>query len=210
MAEALLPLFPLELVLLPRTPLPLHIFEERYKEMIGLCLEEPCEFGVVLVRGNGVLRTGCAAAIDRVLQRHDDGNMDILAYGTDRFEISSIDSGRSYFRAEVRYFDDDDIRPARPELVREANLRRLEYAHLTGEDAADLDLMDPRVSFLLAHISPDLNFRQMLLQMRSEADRMEQVAAHLASLVERHHTKESMSKVARQNGHGKHLPESAG
>ncbi len=210
MDEALLPLFPLELVLLPRTPLPLHIFEERYKEMIGLCLEEPCEFGVVLAKGNGVLRTGCAAAIDRVLRRHEDGRMDILAYGTNRFEIASIDTGRSYFRAEVSYFDDDDLRPARPELIWEASLRRLEYARLTGEDAMDLDLKDPRVSFLLAHISPDLDFRQTLLQMRSEADRIERVAAHLANLVERHHVKEAMSKAARQNGHGKHLPESAG
>lgn len=204
-----MPLFPLELVLLPRTPLPLHIFEERYKEMIGLCLEEPSEFGVVLARGNGVLRTGCAAAIDRVLQRYDDGKLDILAYGTDRFEISSIDSTASYFRAEVRYFDDDDIRPARPESIRGANLSRLEYAKLTGETPAEIDLDDPRVSFMLAHISPDLDFRQMLLQMRSEADRIERVAEHLANLIERHKTRESMSKVARMNGHGRHLPESA-
>ena len=207
MAEALLPLFPLEVVLLPRTPLPLHIFEERYKEMIGLCLEEPSEFGVVLARGNGVLRTGCAAAIGRVLNRHDDGRLDILAFGTDRFEIRSIDSRRSYFRAEVRYFDDDDLRPASKTAARQADLMRREYALLGGEEPGEVDLDDPQASFLLAHVSPDLDFRQMLLQMRSEADRMERVAEHLASLVERRKTKNAMGRVARLNGHGKHLPE---
>ncbi|MDL1888765.1 hypothetical protein FBQ96_04145, partial [Nitrospirales bacterium NOB] len=109
-----IPVFPLpNVVFFPKTYLPLHIFEPRYKEMIGLCLEEPCQFGVVLSSGNGVLRTGCAAAIHRVLKRYEDGKLDILAYGTDRFEIISIDSERSYFRADVRYFDDDDTRPAR-------------------------------------------------------------------------------------------------
>lgn len=209
MPEGLLPLFPLELVLLPRSPLPLHIFEERYKQMIGYCLEESRDFGVVLARGSGVLRTGCTAAIDRVLERFDDGRMNILAVGVERFEIVTIDSSRSYFQAEVRYFEDDDGRPARPGSVRDAADRRDEYARLVNEEAPELDLDDPQLSFLLAQISPDLNFRQTLLQIRSEAERMDRVAEHLADLITRHRTRESMSKVARSNGHGKHLPETS-
>jgi Lon protease-like protein len=207
MPEGLLPLFPLEVVLLPRTPLPLHIFEERYKEMIGYCLEESREFGVVLARGNGVLRTGCTAAIDRVLEKFEDGRMNILAYGVDRFEIVSIDFSRDYFQAEVRYFDDDDDRPARPGAIRDAADRRSEYARLVNEEPAEVDLDDPQLSFMLAQISPDLNFRQMLLQLRSEADRIDRVAEHLSALIHKHRVREAMGKVARSNGHGKHLPE---
>jgi Lon protease-like protein len=207
MPEGLLPLFPLEVVLLPRAPLPLHIFEERYKEMIGLCLDESREFGVVLARGNGVLRAGCTASIDRVVERYDDGRLDILCYGVSRFEIISIETDRSYFQADVRYFEDDDRRPARQAAIREADERRREFARLVNEEPSSVDLEDPQLSFLLAQISPDLNFRQMLLQLRSEADRMDRVAEHLASLIERQKTREVMGKVARANGHGKHLPE---
>ncbi len=208
MREGLLPLFPLEVVLLPRTPLPLHIFEDRYKEMISECLEESAEFGVVLARGNGVLRTGCTAAIDRVLQRHEDGRMDILAYGVDRFEIVSIDTVRKYFRCEVRYFDDDDDRPAGPGTIHAAAERYAQYAGIIEADVETPDLNDPRLSFLLAQVSPDLSFRQMLLQIRSEADRMERVAEHLANLATRQRARDEMKRVARSNGHGKHSPES--
>jgi len=207
MREGLLPLFPLEIVLLPRAPLPLHIFEDRYKEMIGACLEDSSEFGVVLARGNGVLRTGCTAAIDRVLERHDDGRMDILTYGVDRFEIVSIDTERSYFRSEVLYFDDNDDRPGQPGTIHDAVERHAEYARMINEEIKTPDLDDPRLSFLLAQVSPDLTFRQLLLQVRSEADRMERVAEHLANLLGRQKARDAMKRVARSNGHGKHVPE---
>ncbi len=79
MQEGLLPLFPLQVVLFPGGELPLHIFEDRYKEMIGEALRDKQEFGVVLASEKGVVNTGCTATVDKVLRRYPDGRLDILA-----------------------------------------------------------------------------------------------------------------------------------
>jgi len=86
MRDILLPLFPLELVLLPEEPLPLHIFEERYREMIGECLRAKTsgfgrqDFGVVLAKGQAISNVGCSAQIVTVTRKYDDGRMDILTW----------------------------------------------------------------------------------------------------------------------------------
>src|SRR5262249_605876 len=90
----LLPLFPLEVVLFPRTVLPLHIFEDRYKEMIGDVLREESEFGVVLARENGIVNLGCTAVVSEVIERHPDGRLDILTTGRRRFEVLSLNEER--------------------------------------------------------------------------------------------------------------------
>src|SRR5439155_16695042 len=82
-----LPLFPLHVVLLPEAELPLHIFEDRYKEMIAEVLRDKIEFGVVLANERGIVNTGCTAVIERVLREYPDGRLDILALGRRRFEI---------------------------------------------------------------------------------------------------------------------------
>ena len=107
MSEGMLPLFPLTLVLLPRTPLPLHIFEDRYKEMIGEALDADTEFGIVLVMKRGLAGIGCTARIRELLRKLEDGRMDILAEGRQRFEILSTDNERNFLRGRVRYFQDD-------------------------------------------------------------------------------------------------------
>lgn len=210
MPEGLLPLFPLEVVLFPHMTLPLHIFEDRYKEMINECIDQDVSFGVVLSRGNGVLRTGTTAAVEQVVQRFDDGRMDIVTLGGRRFEILSIQTDRSFYQAEVQYFDDDDSEPASTRTVEVAMRRHEELAGLMGEETETPDAEDPSLSFQLAQISPDLNFRQTLLQMRSEADRMERVNEHLALLLERQRVGQDVKRVARLNGHSKHTPDMAG
>ena len=107
-APDLLPLFPLELVLLPHVNLPLHIFEERYKEMIGDCLKNQWEFGILAVQGESVKPIGCTASITEVLQRFPDGRMNILTRGRRRFEVSDLNEDRSYLRGKPRFFDDDE------------------------------------------------------------------------------------------------------
>ena len=87
MQPGLLPLFPLQVVLLPGSELPLHIFEDRYKEMIGEAIRNRQEFGVVLANGKGIVNTGCTAMVDKVLRQYPDGRMDILTHGRRRFEI---------------------------------------------------------------------------------------------------------------------------
>src|SRR5206468_620193 len=83
----LLPLFPLETVLLPGTPLPLHIFEPRYKEMISECLADDSPFGVVRALESGIAEIGCTAEIISVTKKYEDGRLDLIAEGRRRFEI---------------------------------------------------------------------------------------------------------------------------
>lgn len=204
MPEGLLPLFPLELVLLPHTVLPLHIFEDRYKEMIGECLAEGTEFGVVQARGNGILRTGCTAAIAEVAQRYEDGRMDIVTVGRRRFEIEEIDTDRSFLRASVEFFDDEPAPTPSLELRRKVLDALLELQRATGSEEEPPELDDPDLSFRIARVSEDLDFRQMLLSLRSESERLLQVAKHLRTLLVRKKTEAEMQRVVRQNGHGRH------
>ena len=87
MAPVLIPLFPLSLVLLPAMPLPLHIFEERYKQMMSEIIPKEGEFGVVLAKDEGTINIGCTASVRRVMRRYEDGRMDLLAIGQRRFRI---------------------------------------------------------------------------------------------------------------------------
>ena len=199
----LLPLFPLQLVLFPRTPLPLHIFEERYKEMIGECLAGGLEFGVVLAQGKGILRAGCTASIESVINRYDDGRLDILTNGRRRFQIGSVDTERIFLRAEVEYFDDIEDGLIDLEHLRRAKRANSELRSLSSSEEPEPDLQDPQASFQLAQISPDLEFRQLLLAMRSEPDRLSRVADHLERLLVRQRMQERMRNTARTNGHGK-------
>src|SRR5437764_305485 len=88
--ESLLPIFPLPLVLFPTIPLPLHIFEPRYKEMIGECLERNAVFGIIHARQEEMAEIGCTAKILDVIKRYEDGRLDILAQGLRRFEILRV------------------------------------------------------------------------------------------------------------------------
>jgi len=200
----LLPLFPLQTVLLPRAPLPLHIFEDRYKEMVRDVMRLDSEFGVVLAREGGLLNIGCTARIDRILRQFEDGRLDLMALGQQRFRVLSIDSERSYLRAEVEDMDDDDFEPVPENRVSETLLLYAECARADGDDTEPPGSDEPLLSFVLGAISPDVEFRQLLLGTRSEARRIELVAAHLAQLLRRREVERAMRNTARTNGHGKH------
>src|SRR6266568_3725639 len=116
MTERLIPLFPLSLVVFPRTRLPLHIFEERYKEMVGNAIRDSSEFGIVLAKEEGIVNAGCTVTIEKVLQMYSDGRMDILTRGQRRFEIEALNQEKSYLQAEVNFFDDEDFEPTPVEL----------------------------------------------------------------------------------------------
>jgi Lon protease-like protein len=194
----LLAIFPLAVVLLPRNLLPLHIFEDRYKEMIGAVLEADSEFGVVLAAKDGIARVGCSAAIERVLERYEDGRMDILTAGRRRFEIQSLDQEKSYLRAEVEYFDDEEIEA--PGELRQRAVTAC--ADLPSED--DLpDLEDPLLSFRLAQRLDDADFRQQLLISRSEPDRLRRIIQFAPGYAGQLRRVAHMKEVAPQNGHGR-------
>ena len=150
-----IPLFPLGVVILPEMLLPLHIFEERYKAMTAECLASEAPFGIVLFDGRAIRSVGCLARITKVLKRYEDGRMDILTQGGERFVVQRLIEEKAYLEAEVFFFDDapetspEDLvtflDKAR-ELLREMGDSEL------GIDAADLPETLPfsRLSFIIA------------------------------------------------------------
>ena len=202
MQDGLLPLFPLQIVLFPHTPLPLHIFEERYKEMIGDVTRARAEFGVVQAGERGIVNTGCSATVERVIQTYEDGRMDIVAMGRRRFEIVALNDEKSYLRGDVTFFDDDDPETGSEETQKKAiagfnELRDLEGVEVLGTPKPG----DPKLSFQLAQLIPDLNFRQVMLATRSEAERIKALADFFPQYVERQRYTARMKNLARRNGH---------
>ena len=102
-------LFPLGIVLLPTELVPLHIFEERYQELIGECLDEDREFGIVLADDDGLHEVGTRAAVTEVLERFDDGRLNIVVEGRERFRVAELTGGRSFQTAEIEPVEDDDV-----------------------------------------------------------------------------------------------------
>jgi Lon protease-like protein len=168
----LLPLFPLDVVLFPDTPLPLHIFEPRYKEMIRECLESKLPFGVVRAKENALAEIGCTAEIVAVTKKYDDGRLDIVTEGRRRFQIRNVNHERSYLQGEVSYFEDEPC-PHKGEDVQRAVKLHGQIMALLAADAAPPDPEDPQLSFHLAGTLPlDLDFKQTLLGLRSESERV--------------------------------------
>lgn len=167
-----IPLFPLDVVLFPGALLPLHIFEERYKEMIGACIAGQAEFGVVRAQRMGMAVVGCTAAVTRVLERYPDGRLDILCEGRQRFEIEQLDNSRSYLQAEVDFFTDDGAPSGRKERA-ECVALHFEVLELAGMETQPMPMdLDEPVSFQLAGMLPaDSGFKQQLLNSRSDLER---------------------------------------
>jgi ATP-dependent Lon protease len=201
----LLPLFPLELVAFPGAVVPLHIFEPRYREMVGEAETNRTEFGIVLSRDGGIIRTGCTVLVESILQRYSDGRFDVLTRGQRRFEIQSINEEKDYLRAEVDYFADADETPAAAAL-RAAALRA--WRGLRGEQEQEPDEQDPLLSFRIAPTIQDLEVQSTLLMSRSETERLRQIIAVVPRYLERREYVDRMRKIAPANGKG-HKPAEA-
>ena len=210
MDEILLPLFPLELVLLPEEPLPLHIFEERYREMIGECLraktsgQDRQDFGVVLAKGQEISNIGCSAQIVNVTRKYDDGRMDILAVGKRRFEILLTNEDKAYLRASVEFFDDEDAdTPGEKEAEDSIQLFREIMQRLHQASEMPLHLTKPYhyLSFRLAAMLPlALEFKHQLLSLRNEPERLQQVVQAMRQLLHQIVVVQEARKKAGGNG----------
>jgi Lon protease-like protein len=176
-----IPLFPLNVVLLPGGDLPLHIFEPRYLEMVSRCLKEKTEFGVLLALPKGVARVGCTAEIIEVVKRHNDQTMDILTVGREPFRVIEFFDENPLAEGHVDYLEDRDS-PANPSLRREL-VELYETCHTLvfedypkntdGEESA-------HISFIVAGTLPmDLLWKQQILELRSELDRQERLVGYL-------------------------------
>jgi Lon protease-like protein len=199
-----IPLFPLNVVLLPGADLPLHIFEPRYLEMVERCLKEKCEFGVLLALPKGVARVGCTAEIIEVVQRDADGTVDILTIGREPFRVIEFIEEQPLAEGHVDYLEDRDI-PPNTDLRREL-IELYETCHtLVFEDyPKNTDPSESsRLSFIVAGTLPmDLLWKQQILELRSEADRQERLVGYLRAWAPHLQKTGVMRQRAGGNGHG--------
>ena len=215
-----IPLFPLPLVLFPQVVLPLHIFEERYKEMINRCIDESIVFGLVLIPPGTSIETESAirriGVTARVIQfeRIDDGRINIMAAGETRFRILNFTAGKPYWTANVEFFDDDN---ESEEVVQEPYndvVRLYREVHQLAARYRGLDLdveeikiptspatMSHMVSFVL---DLDVEFKQALLEMKSIEGRLKTLAVHLEETIQRLNAEIARAKTApRVKGNGR-------
>lgn len=198
-----IPLFPLNIVLMPGAPQPLHIFEERYKQMINECLEEESEFGMVLADDEGTRDVGCTARIVELVERYDDGRMVILVEGARRFKLNNVLTGKPYYVGEVEYIEEqqeEDVTGLAEECI--ALLERVVEAATEG--SVDIEVEPPynNLSFAIAgRIEFDLETRQQILELTDERQRLEKLKELLSDAAERLERERRASEKARTNGH---------
>jgi Lon protease-like protein len=189
------------LVLFPGTPLPLHIFEPRYKEMIGECLEQKKQFGVIRAQDTNLADVGCTAEILAVTKQYDDGRMDIVAQGRDRFELIEVNQERAFLRGEILLVEDDAERPSAAERSHAIELHRQILALANAQQ--DLpEGQDAPLSYHLAGSLPlDLDFKQKLLSLRSEARRIQTVIEYFEGILPNLRRAVTIRQKAGGNGH---------
>jgi Lon protease-like protein len=199
---ALISLFPLDVVLLPGAPLPLHIFEPRYKEMISEAMLDNKPFGIVRVQENSVAEVGCVADITEVVKKYEDGRLDIVTHGTKRFQIAKLDQENELLRGEVEYFEDEEERAAPKTDADKLIDLHSQLLALAGAEATGIENDDPQLSFHLAGTVPlDLDFKQSLLGMKSEGQRVTAMIDYYTVLVPRLKRTLKVKEKSKGNGH---------
>ena len=197
-----IPLFPLNVVLMPGAPLPLHIFEERYKQMVNECLEDETEFGMVLADESGTREVGCTARIVELVERYEDGRLVILVEGSRRFRLNNIMTGKPYYVGEVEYLEDDgeeDVASLAEECIK--LLERVVEAATEGSVGIEIEPPYRNLSFAIAgRIEFDVETRQQILELPTERERLEKVRELLAAAAERLERERRARAVAQTNG----------
>ena len=202
-----IPVFPLGLVLYPKELLPLHIFEDRYREMIAYCLNEEASFGVLLMQDGKMANVGCEAVIDRVVTTYEDGRMDIIVEGTQRFKVRDLQSSKSYMTADIEKIEEpqEPIQVETRERVITQHMRLLELAgrRVRPNIYQNLD----GISFFIAHnVGLSSEQKQQVLEMLTENERIVYLASHLETLIPKVEEYEDVRKKVQSNGHFKDFP----
>jgi Lon protease-like protein len=194
------PLFPLGLVMLPGEVVPLHIFEPRYRLMIGECLDSETEFGIVWAGEEGLRDVGCGAEVTKLLERLEDGRMNILAQGTRPFHLARRIEDMPYPAGDVEWLDDGaDPDPEAAAAARRAYADLVERVTETRPEDSDLDGMG--AYDMAATIAFDAPEKQELLELRDESERMRRLAALCSGALER--MTRSREAAARASSNGK-------
>lgn len=199
-----IPLFPLNVVLLPGAELPLHIFEPRYRAMVKDCLTEKSEFGMLLSLPKGLARVGCTAEIRALVKRYDDGRMDVLAIGRAPFRVLDFFQEDPLLEGQVDYLEDRETAP-NPRVQREL-LELFEACHTLIFDDYPKNLqgaLPEELSYLVAATLPmELLWKQQILELRCEVDRQERLVTYLREWAPHLQKREAVRQRAGGNGHG--------
>ncbi len=194
------PLFPLGIVALPGELIPLHIFEERYKTMMNECLAEESEFGIVWLSDDGLREVGCAVRIEEVLERMEDGRMNLLTRGTRPFRVVERQGHLAYPAGVVEFVDDrteavdpklsDDAHEAYADLVKRA----------TDNEPDPTELAEMSAYAMAATVDFGLDAKQGLLDLRSENARLRLVTRLFRAALKRLDFVDRAQERARSNG----------
>jgi len=198
----LLPLFPLDVVLFPGMALPLHIFEPRYKELIGECLERDAPFGVVRAVEDGLAQIGCSAEVATVVKKYDDGTMDIVTRGLQRFEIVELNQDRPFLQADVTFLTDGpDADSGEKKKAFDLHQTLLLMA-ASGQTIPTLDPTDEFLSFyLISQLPVDLDFKQTVLALPTETKRLSTLIEYYEAIIPKLQKMMQAKKKSGSNGH---------
>ena len=195
-------LFPLGIVLVPTERIPLHIFELRYQELIGECLEHDDEFGLVFADDDGMREIGTRASVVDVLDRFDDGRLNIAVEGRERFRIVTETEGHSFLTAEVEPVSDEEV--VSDQTARERALER--FRKLGRVVETDVDEPDADAGLLSFELAARVDFgperKQELLELRSEPERLRIVSDLLDRAAEAITLERALAESASKNGRG--------
>ena len=202
-----IPVFPLDLVLYPNEQMPLHIFEQRYRDMIAYCLETESPFGVLLSKEGKTADIGCTAKIERVVNTYEDGRMDILVNGVKRFRVDGLDESETYMIANVEYIEEPE-EPLRVDLRERVITQHMRLLELAGRRVRPTIYQNlDGVSFFIAHnvgLNPEQ--KQEVLELLTENERIHYLTEHLEMLIPRVEQFEDVRKKVQSNGHFKDFP----
>ena len=194
------PLFPLGLVALPSELIPLHIFEERYKTMIGQCLDEESEFGIVWLAEDGLRPIGCACEVAEVLERLPDGRINLVARGTRVFRIEGRQEDLPYPAGTVEFLDDRDEIPD-PEASAGAHIAYADLVEQATDRVPEPGEIEAMSAYeMAATVEFGLDAKQGLLDLRSESARLKLVTRLCRAAIKRLDFIDRAQARARSNG----------
>ncbi len=207
MALDQLPLFPLDLVLYPDEVLPLHIFEDRYQEMLNDCTTQDIPFGVLLSQEGKMKEVGCVAKVSKITESFEDGSKNIIVTGQERFKVLQVHNKRSYLTADFEAILDlpSAAESAQVDRLIAQHIKLLELAGRTPSPS--LYENRDRLSFFVAHNAGlNLEQKQTVLETRAESMRVEYLITHLERFIPAVEGAESIRQKIKSNGHFKDFP----
>jgi Lon protease-like protein len=193
-------LFPLKVVLLPTEQIPLHVFEPRYKELIGECIEDDAEFGLVLSDDEGLRSVGTKARVTEVLERFDDGRLNVVVEGGERFRLVELTTGRAFHTGQIEPIEDDDLDAEPADAERAIGLFR-RVAELAEAETTEPE-PSRRLSYeIAARIELPIGLKQELLESQSEPARLRRLSQALDGIAELLTKQKELRDLSARNGH---------